>query len=152
MNPARNGGGVGLKQTKEKKKVAQAVEVMHPWREPKPAELKASHKTPFNDTIKRKPKDETRPRLFIAAPEPEPTRGPLRSNHYISESGAFEISAAGRQLVLKPLPSLPAADAQRKRFMSEHGQLFAEAPQDWAACVALVDRADKLLKEWKSKQ
>jgi hypothetical protein len=142
---------VCLKPAKEKKKVP-AVEVMHPWKQPKPEELRATHRTPLNDNLKRKPKDETRPKMFLFAPEPAPTKGPLRSNHYISESGAFEISSAGRRLVLKPLPSLPAADEQRKRFKSEHGQLFDDIPQSWESCVALVDRADKLLKEWKSKQ
>jgi hypothetical protein len=120
---------------------------MHPWKQPKPEELRAKRRTPFNDNLKH-----PRPLLHMPPPETVPSSGPRRPSHYISESGAFEINAMGKQLVINPVPSLPAADAQRKRFMFENMSLFAEAPQDWAACVALVDRADRLLKEWKSKQ
>jgi hypothetical protein len=114
---------VGLKQTKEKKKVAQTVEVMHPWKQPKPEELRAKRRTPFNDNLKH-----PRPLLHMPPPETVPSSGPRRPSHYISESGAFEINAMGKQLVINPVPSLPAADAQRKRFMFENMSLFADSP------------------------
>jgi len=140
---------VCLKPTKEKKNMHQAVEVLHPWKQPKAETPKAQHKTPFNNSLKRSEPQE--PKRTRNQPEPQPvtqSTGPKRPSHYISESGAFEIDATGRQLLIKPVPSLPKVTEKRQRFYSENPGLFTEQPTDWAGCVALADRADRLYKEW----
>lgn len=80
-----------------------------------------------------------------------PPGKPGQANEYISYNNMFRITASSRKLQLIE-SSFASLNTVRKAFAAAHPGLFSENPANWAECVELVDRAEKLFKEWRSKQ